>query len=361
MSRNIYAAVLFSFIFALAAGCDKSKNSETAGMGTAKTGSGAATKAKTSNLSGSIAIEGSSTVEPISNRAKEKFNEGFPNVNIAVSGQGTGNGFKALGSKECDLSDASRPIKQKELDVCKAAGVNFYEIPVAYDGLTIVINKENDFVKQLTIEELKQIFREDLAAKTWKEVNEAWPDEKISIYAPGIASGTHDYFVEVIGKDDKKGLRADDQTMLSEDDKALVTGVKGDKFAIGFFGYSYYEANKDELGAVPIVNPVNDTAVTPSMATIESGEYAPFSRPLFIYVNTDSYQRAEIKEFVDYYLDNVVEIVKDASYVPLPQAVYESAKAHLMKDLPGSHYLDAEGNKREGSLTKVYKEENLPE
>lgn len=335
---------------------------------TEKGGSGGSSKApestggdQASNLSGSISIEGSSTVEPISNRAKEMFNEKFPGVNISVSGQGTGNGFKALGAGECDLSDASRPIKQKELDVCKSAGVNFFEVPVAYDGLTIVVNNENDFVKELSVEQLKKIFREDFAAKTWKEVDESWPDEKIGIFAPGIASGTHDYFVEVIGKKDKKGLRSDEQTMLSEDDKALVTGVKGDKFAIGFFGFSYYEANKDELKAVPIVNPGNEKAVTPSMATIESGEYAPFSRPLFIYVNTESYQKAEVKEFVDFYLNNIVQIVKDASYVPLPDSIIESAKANIAKDAAGSHYLDAEGNKREGSVTEVFKAENLPE
>lgn len=355
MSRIVYFSLLLSLTFALSLGCDKSDTPS--GAGNPDSGN---SSAETSNLSGSVTIEGSSTVEPISNRAKEKFNAGFPNVNISVSGQGTGNGFKALGSKECDVSDASRPIKQKELDGCQSAGVEFYEVPVAYDGLTIVVNPENDFVSQLTVDQLKQIFREDMAAKTWKEIDAAWPDEKISIYAPGIASGTHDYFVEVIGKKDKKGLRSDDQTMLSEDDKALVTGVKGDKYAIGFFGFSYYEANKDELKSVSIVNPANDEAVTPSMATIESGEYAPFSRPLFIYVNAESYQRAEVKEFVDFYLANVVDIVKDASYVPLPTSIYESAKAHIAKDLRGSHYLDESGEKREGSVTEVFQESNLP-
>lgn len=314
-------------------------------------------------LAGSISIEGSSTVEPISNRAKEKFQEAFPNVNVSVSGQGTGNGFKALGSKECDVSDASRPIKAKELNDCEEAGIDFYEIPVAYDGLTIVINNDNEFVKSLTVEQLKKIFREDFAAKTWKEVNDAWPDEKISIYAPGIASGTHDYFVEVIGKKDKKGLRADEQTMLSEDDKSLVTGVKGDKFSIGFFGYSYFEANKSELKAVPIINPKGDTTagVMPTIETIESGEYAPFSRPLFIYVNSESYQRAEVKEFVDFYLNNIVDIVTDASYVPLPSSIYESAKTHIIKDLSGTHYVDENGEKREGGVTQVYIEDNVPE
>ena len=357
MNRTVLSLVLLTSLLALAAGCGNPKTAKPANSGTTP----GATKSDNASLSGNITIEGSSTVEPISNRAKEKFNGSFPNVNISVSGQGTGNGFKALGAKECDVSDASRPIKQKELDVCKAAGINFYEVPVAYDGLTIVVNKENDFVNELTVEQLKQIFREDTAAKTWKEINDAWPDKQIAIYAPGIASGTHDYFVEVIGKKDGKGLRADEQTMLSEDDKALVTGVKGDKFAIGFFGFSYYDANKDELKAVSIVNPDSSKAVAPSMASIESGEYAPFSRPLFIYVNSESYQRAEVKEFVDYYLDNIVDIVKDASYVPLPADVYASAKAHIVKDLSGSHYLDSEGSKRDGAVTEVYVEENLPE
>ncbi|MEL7497904.1 MAG: PstS family phosphate ABC transporter substrate-binding protein [Planctomycetota bacterium] len=312
------------------------------------------------SLSGQINIEGSSTVEPISNRAKEMFNETYPNVNVAVSGQGTGNGFKALAKKECDLSDASRPIKKKEFDSCKSASINFYEIPVAYDGLTVVVNNKNDFVKSLSVDQLKKIFREDMAAKTWKEVDPSWPDEKISIYSPGIASGTHDYFVEVIGKKDKKGHRSDEQTTLSEDDKLLVTGVKGDQYAIGFFGYSYFDANRNELQAVPIVNPKNDKPVSPSMDTIESGEYAPFSRPLFIYVNTESYQRAEVKEFVDFYLDNITDIVKKAGYVPLPQAVYDAGKSHIAKDMPGTHYLDGD-DKREGGVTEVYKADNLVE
>ncbi|MFK7767426.1 MAG: PstS family phosphate ABC transporter substrate-binding protein [Mariniblastus sp.] len=353
MSRNVFASLFCCFLLVFASGCDKPSTNAESGSSTSSSST------QNTSLAGNIAIEGSSTVEPISNRAKEKFNGEFPSVNLSVSGQGTGNGFKALASKECDVSDASRPIKKKELDSCKSAGVDFFEVPVAYDGLTIVINNENDFVKQLSVEELKKIFREDTAAKTWNEVNPDWPSEKISIYAPGIASGTHDYFVEVIGKKDKKGLRADEQTTLSEDDKLLVTGVKGDKYAIGFFGYSYYEANKSELKAVPIVNGAGK-AITPSMATIESGEYAPFSRPLFIYVNAESYQRAEVKEFVDFYLNDIVAIVKDANYVPLPTSVYDLAKDHIVKEMTGTHYLDDSGEKRSGSVTEVYTVENLP-
>lgn len=357
MNRNVLVT-LFVFMVSIGIiGCEKAPN---AGGSPSNNGDKAAVN---TSLAGNVNVDGSSTVEPISNRAKEMFNESFPKVNIAVSGEGTGNGFKALSGKECDFSDASRPIKKKELDLCTNAGVNFYEIPVAYDGLTIAVNNDNDFVKELTVDQLKMIFREDMAAKTWKEVNDAWPDKKIAIFAPGVQSGTHDYFVEVIGKKDGKKLRspADGQTMLSEDDKVLVTGVKNDKYAIGFFGFSYYDANKDELKAVPIVNPKTSSSVTPSMETIESGDYAPFSRPLFIYVNTESYQKAQVKEFVDFYLENIVQIVKEASYVPLPSEVYAAAKDRIAKDMPGTHYLDAEGNKREGGVTVVYKPENLPQ
>ena len=313
-----------------------------------------------SDLEGTINVEGSSTVEPISLKAKEMFIAGNPKVKIGISGQGTGNGFKALAKKEVDFSDASRPIKQKEFDLCKDAGVEFIEVPVAYDGLSIVVNKENDFIDKLTVDQLKKIFREDFAAKSWKEVDASWPDEKIQVFAPGIASGTHDYFVEVIGKKDKKGLRpGDGYCTLSEDDKALVTGVEGDEYSIGFFGFSYYEANKDALKIIPIVDPKTEKAVTPSMATIESGEYAPFSRPLFIYVNPESYTRLEVKKFVDYYVDNAKEIVTKASYVPLPDSVYTAAKTHLEKGLTGSHYLTADGQKRPGGIVELYKEENL--
>jgi len=330
---SIFALLVTALIFT---GCDKPTPKNDAG----KSDSGSTS---TSDLEGTINVEGSSTVEPISLKAKEMFN-----------------GFKALAKKEADFSDASRPIKQKEFDLCKKAGVQFIEVPVAYDGLSIVVNKGNEFITELTVDQLKKIFREDFAAKTWKEVNDAWPDKKIQIFAPGINSGTHDYFVEVIGKKDNKGLRPGDEfCTLSEDDKSLVTGVKGDEFSIGFFGFSYYEANKDALKIIPIVNPKTETAVTPSMATIESGEYAPFSRPLFIYVNPEQYTRLEVKKFVDFYVANAKEIVTEASYVPLPDSVYSAAQTHLEKGLTGTHYLTADGEKRPGGIVELYKEENL--
>ncbi len=316
------------------------------------------TGTKGSALSGEVAIEGSSTVEPISLKAKELFNESNPDVNVAVSGNGSSNGFKALGAKECDVCDASRPIKKKEVDTCKANDVEFYELPVAYDGLSICVNPSYDFVKELTVDQLKKIFREDMAAKTWDEVDASWPKETIKVYSPGIASGTHDYFVEVIGKKDKKGHRADANTILSEDDKQLVKGVSGDKFSIGFFGYSYYDANKDELKVVPIVNKAGK-AVTPSMETIASGEYEPFSRPLFIYINKESYLRAEVQEFVDFYLENGAELAASAGYVKLPASIYTQGQENLAKEVTGTHYVTEEGEKRAGGVEDVFKAENL--
>ena len=280
-------------------------------------------------------------------------------MNISVGGEGTGNGFKALAAGECDISGASRPIKKKELDNVNAAEIKFVEVPVAYDGLTIVVNPANDFVTSLTVDQLKKIFREDFAAKTWKDVDPSWPAEKISLYIPGSASGTFDYFKEVIGKKDGKTLRSDSQVQDSEDDKMLVTGVKGEKFAIGFFGYSYYDANRDGLKAVSIVNPKTEKAVMPSIETIKSGDYAPFSRPLFVYVNTNSYQRLEVEEYVLFMFDNLSEIVEAAGYVPLPQEVTDAALDNVETTKVGTHFVDKEGEKRSGALESVFVPENL--
>ena len=306
------------------------------------------------DLSGNINIQGSSTVQPISNKAQEMFNEKNPKVNISVGGEGTGNGFKALAAGECDISGASRPIKKKELDKVNAAGIKFVEVPVAYDGLTIVVNPDNDFIKSLTIDQLKKIFREDYAAKTWKDVDPSWPAEKISLYIPGSASGTFDYFKEVIGKKDGKTLRSDEQVQDSEDDKMLVTGVKGEKYAIGFFGYSYFDANRKGLRAVPIVNPKSGKPVTPSIETIKSGEYAPFSRPLFIYVNTKSYEKLEVEEYVLHLFDNLPKIVETAGYVPLPEAIVTAAMDNVEDGNTGTHFVDEKGEKRSGALERVF-------
>ncbi len=307
-------------------------------------------------LSGKIDIDGSSTVYPITEAAAAAFKKIYPKVNVTVGKSGTGGGFKRFTVGETDISDASRPIKSKELKGCKENKVAFIEIPVAYDGLTVVVRKDNDFVNELTVEQLKTIFLADKAAKTWKDVNPQWPDKQIKIHAPGTDSGTFDYFKEVIAG--KKGaIRADMST--SENDDVLVNGVAGDQFSIGFFGAAYYFQNTDKLKAVKIVNPKTGKAIAPSDETIENGTYAPFSRPLFIYINSKSINKAQVEKFVDFYLANAGEFAKAVKYVALPDSVYAQAYGNYLDANVGTHYLDAKMEKRSGPVTEVYTPGNL--
>lgn len=327
-------------------GCGGTDTNEGGGSGTGGTG-----------LRGTVKADGSSTVGPISIAVATKFRETYPDVDVTVGISGTGGGFEKFQKGETDISDASRPIKAGEFDACKSAGINFIEVPVAYDGLTIVVNKKNDWVDQMTVEDLIKIFRTDVAAKTWKEVNDAWPDEPIDIFAPGTQSGTFDYFKEVVvpKKTAPEGASIRSDINASEDDNQLVTGVAGNEYAIGFFGVAYYTENTDKLRAVPIVNPETGTAVVPDADKIESGEYAPFSRPLFIYVKEASLDKAEVLTFVEYYLDNATTISAEAGYVALPTEVYDLARQHLAERISGTHFLDTEGESRHGALPDLYK------
>ncbi|MCA9219289.1 MAG: PstS family phosphate ABC transporter substrate-binding protein [Planctomycetales bacterium] len=316
------------------------------------------TSGEVSNLGGEVRVDGSSTVYPISEAVATRFRDGYPNVNVSVGFQGTGGGFKRFTQGDCDISDASRPIKKSEFAACQEHGVKFIEVPVAYDGLTIVVNPKNTFVEQLTVDELKKIFLASGAAKTWHDVNEAWPEEEIKLFAPGTDSGTYDYFKEVVlGKDEGAEMRGD--MSLSEDDSILVKGVAGEDHAIGFFGAAYYFSNTDKLKAVKIVNPDTGAAVAPATDTIESGEYAPFSRPLFIYVSVKSLERLEVQEFVDFYLQNAAATAAEVGYVALPDALNTAAQATFNQRKTGTVYLNAEGDKPSGSLTDLYKIENL--
>ena len=309
-----------------------------------------------SELAGKIDIDGSSTVYPITEAAAAAFKKIYPNVNVTVGKSGTGGGFKRFTSGETDISDASRPIKPKELKGCQQNSVSFIEIPVAYDGLTVVVRKDNDFVEELTIDQLKSIFLSDKAAKTLQEINPQWPDEEIKIHAPGTDSGTFDYFKEVIaGKDG--AIRSDMST--SENDDVLVNGVAGDKYSIGFFGAAYYFQNTDKLKAVKIVNPTTNEAVAPSDKTIENGSYAPFSRPLFIYLNAKSVNKAQVEKFVDFYLASADEFARAVKYVALPTKVYAQAYGNYLDENVGTHYLDGNMEKRSGPVTEVYTPENL--
>lgn len=330
-------------------GCSGSTTSGPAGEGS--------DNGEKSTLVGNIEIDGSSTVRPIADAVREAFIAEHPGVNINVLGNGTGNGFQKFYDKETDISDASRPIKPNEFAKCAANGIAFLELPVAYDGLTIVVHPDNDWVKELTVDQLKQMFVGDDAAKRWNDIDSNWPDEEINIFAPGTGSGTYDYFHEVLAKEDDRELRGD--MNLNEDDNVLVQGVAGNKYSIGFFGVAYYEENKDKLRALPIVNPNDGTAYLPSADNIAANDYAPFSRPLFIYVNAESLNRAEVQTFVEFFINNTSEYSERVGYVRLPEGIMEAAKTNMDALKTGTHFVDTEGNARSGSLTAIFQAENL--
>ena len=274
------------------------------------------------NLSGDIPIDGSSTVFPITEAVAEKFG-GLTddNVRVVVGISGTGGGFKKFCANETVISDASRPIKQKEVDLCAAAGVEYIELPVAIDGLSVVVNPANDFVDCLTVEQLNQIWSPESEGVVthWNQVNPDWPAEEIKMYAPGVDSGTFDYFTEAINGDG--GVSRGD-FVASEDDNVLVQGVSGDKYSIGYFGYAYYVENKDKVKVVPIDG--GNGCIAPTDDAINNGSYAPLSRPLFIYVRSDAAQQDHIAEFVRYYLSpDGQELAASVGYIPFPQQVYD--------------------------------------
>ncbi len=301
------------------------------------------------NLKGAVSIDGSSTVYPITEAVAEEFRSEAPNVRVTVGISGTGGGFKRFVIGETDISDASRPIKDKEFNAAIENGIEFVEIPVSYDGLSIVINKENTWAKDITVEEIRKIYLEKHAAKTWKDVRADWPDVEIKAFGAGTDSGTYDYFHEVLGK--KESIRPDMST--SEDDNVLVTGVAGNKGAIGFFGCAYYFENIDKLGVLAVVND-EGKAVKPAATTVEDGSYNPFSRPLFIYVNVASADRPEVDAFVDFYLENAAELADEVGYVRLPSTVYDTARQRYENRVTGSCYWDEKMQPVKGPVTTVY-------
>lgn len=274
-------------------------------------------------LSGNIEIDGSSTVYPITEAVAEEYNRTQPGVKVTVGVSGTGGGFKRFCNGETDISNASRPIKDEEKAACQEKGIAFTELKIAFDGLSVVVSKDNDFVDHLTLEELVRIFNAENPAKTWKDVRDTFPDEPISVFSPGADSGTFDYFNEEIL--DKKGVRQD--ATFSEDDNTLVTGVAGDRYAIGFFGYAYYEENQARLKAVPV--DAGNGPVAPSFDTIKDGTYSPLSRPLFLYVSQKAYERPEVRDFVKFYMDHVKTLSAEVGYIPLPDEQYAAEQAKL--------------------------------
>ncbi|GIX41887.1 MAG: phosphate ABC transporter substrate-binding protein [Leptospiraceae bacterium] len=280
-----------------------------------------------------IVIDGSSTVYPISQAVAEEFMKTHSDYNVTVGISGTGGGFKKFCAGETDISDASREIKPTEIQKCKENKIEFIELPVAYDGLSVVVSNNNNFVDVLSIEELYKIFNQKNPAKKWNEVRPNWPDKEIKVFSPGQDSGTYDYFVEVIlGKDER--VRPD--ASFSEDDNVLVKGVSEDPYAIAFFGLAYFEENKNIVKAIPIINPNTKKAVEPTLETVMNQTYIPLSRPLFIYINKASLQKPGIKEFVNFYLDNAYDLAKQVGYIPFPKSDYEILKKYFQAEKTGS-------------------------
>jgi len=277
-------------------------------------------------LSGTIDIDGSSTVYPLTEAIAEEFGKENQAVRVTVGVSGTGGGFKRFVAGETAISNASRPIKDEEAEKAKANGIEYIELEVAYDGLSVLVNPENDWVDHLTVEELNTIFKPESAVTKWSDVRAGWPAEEIKIFSPGADSGTFDYFTETInGK--AQASRNDALVTFSEDDNTLVQGVEGEKNAIGYFGFAYYEENKDRLKLVPIDG--GEGPVAPSTETINDGTYKPLSRPMYIYVNKAFMDKPEVKAFVDYYLKHAGELADEVGYVHLPQNKLDEEMAKI--------------------------------
>lgn len=284
-----------------------------------------------------VKVDGSSTVYPITEAVAEDFQKFKKNaVRVTVGISGTGGGFKKFCRGETDVSDASRPITKKEMDDCKAAGIEYIELPVAYDALTVVINPKNTWAKTMTVAELKKVWEPAAQGKitSWKQVNPAWPDRPIKLYGPGADSGTFEYFTEAVnGK--AKATRGD--FTASEDDNVLVQGVSRDVGGLGYFGYAYYVENKDKLAAVSVAD-AGKKAIAPSEETVINGTYQPLARPIFIYINAKSAERPEVKEFVEYYMKNGEKLSKEVKYVSLPPKAYAYNLDHFGKRAKGTKF-----------------------
>ena len=283
-----------------------------------------------------VQVDGSSTVFPITEAMAEEFQKAKKGkVKVTVGIAGTGGGFKKFCRGETDISDASRPILKQEMEACKGAGIDYFELPIAYDALTVIVNPKNDWVKALTVPDLKKMWEPSAQSKVtnWNQVRSEWPNAPLKLFGPGADSGTFDYFTEaIVGK--AKSSRGD--FTASEDDNVLVQGIANDRNALGYFGFSYYVENQNKLKAVPI--DAGKGPVTPSAKTVEDGTYQPLSRPIFIYVSKKSMDKPEVREFVEFYLKNAPTLVKQVKYVPLPQSVYTTGAEHLKKGKVGTMF-----------------------
>lgn len=286
-------------------------------------------------LSGNISIDGSSTVFPVTEAVAEEFQKQHRDVKVTVGISGTGGGFKRFCNGETDISDASRPISSSEVEQCKTKGIEYVEIPVAYDGLSVLVNPGNTWTASMTVAELKKLWAPEAqgVVTRWNQVRPDWPDQPINLYGAGADSGTFDYFTEaIVGK--AKSSRGD--FTASEDDNVLVQGIAGDRNALGFFGYAYYVENRDKLKLVAVDN--GKGPVLPNQETIVNGTYEPLSRPIFIYVKKRAAERPEVKEFVQYYLTGGRALVSQVGYIRIPDTVYQVALKRFEAGVVGTVY-----------------------
>jgi phosphate transport system substrate-binding protein len=274
-----------------------------------------------------VKIDGSSTVFPIAEAAAEDYQlQSKQRVRVTVGISGTGGGFKKLCRGDIDISNASRPILSEEMEACRAAGISYMEIPIAFDAVTVVVNPANNWVKELTIDDLKKIWEPAAQAKVtrWNQVRPEWPDARLMLFGPGADSGTFDYFTEaIVGK--PKASRGD--YTASEDDNVLVQGVAHNRDALGYFGFAYYTNHKEQMRAVPIVH--EQKATLPSIEAVRDGSYQPLSRPLFVYVNAAAANRPEVRQFVEFYLTHGAPLASEAGFVPLPDSAAQLALQHF--------------------------------
>jgi phosphate transport system substrate-binding protein len=354
VSKPHFAAAILPALLAIGfTGCT---TTTTPTAGTSPSASGASSSPSAAAGSGmEVKVDGSSTVYPITEAIAEEFqNSQQGKIKVAIGQSGTGGGFKKFCRGETDIANASRPILEKEIADCKAQGIEYVELPIAYDALTVVVNPGNTWAGTLKMAELKKMWEPAAQGKVmkWKDVNPSFPDAPLTLFGAGSSSGTHDYFNEAVNGKPKE-TRGD--YTASEDDNVLVSGVSGNKNALGYFGYSYYESNKAKLKAVAIDN--GKGGVLPSPETVKDGTYNPLSRPLFIYVSAKSMDKPDVKAFVDYYLANAAKISAEVKYIPLTDAIYakvqERAKAKKLGSVFGGK--EAVGLKIEEMLAKETK------
>lgn len=318
LNRSLF--VVLAMIVVAALGLAACTPKEKASDGSAKSDKNAAPEETASKLKGRIKVDGSSTVFPITEAVGEEFQKENPDVQVTVGVSGTGGGFEKFVIGETDISDASRPIKDEEKAKAEENGIEYIELTVAFDGLSVMVNPENDFVSDLTVDELKKIWNTGSEVKTWKDVRDEWPADEIKLFGPGTDSGTFDYFTDEINGEE--GASRSDYT-ASEDDNTLVQGIAGEKNALGYFGYAYFIENQDKLKLLTV------DGVRPSPETIRSGDYKPLSRPLFIYVSKKAMDKPEVKAFVEYYLENGAALSEQVGYVPMDDDKYSDQLSQL--------------------------------